>query len=240
MYMPGEVHAVSMQMADDLIQVVTGTNIFQPPDFGVTNIGFNLNAPIDGEQNYMVVEAYEDRIDLTIKSIGTKIWGNRGAQFDPLNDDPYKNREARVAIETAEQGFQVVGTLTIDTASGSPVYRNRSGLFLSEWSFGAPVNIDLTNDGYITDADTLAYMSGLHVFMDINETTPEEAFAMGDLTGDFQNNYEDFLIFKAAFDVNNGAGAFDAALAVPEGDSLMLGLAGLAPAMAAIRRRRCR
>lgn len=225
MYMPGEVHAVSMQMADDLLQVVTGTNVFQPPDFGVNNIGFNLNAPIDGEQNYMVVEAYEDRIDLTIKSIETKIWGNRGAQYDPLNDDPYKNREARVAIETAEAGFEVVGTLTIDTSSGSPVYRNRSGLFLTEWSFGAPVNIDLDNDGYVTDEDALAYISGLH--MDLSALTAEQAFAMGDLNGDFINDYEDFRIFKAAFDVNNGEGAFEAALSVPEPATAGLVLAGL-------------
>jgi hypothetical protein len=109
MFLPGEVHDISMQMADDIMQVVTGTNIFQPSDEnGVTNIGFNLAAPIASEQNYMVVEVFEDRIDLTIKQIETAIWGNRGAGHDPLNDDPYKNREARVAIATAEAGFQVV------------------------------------------------------------------------------------------------------------------------------------
>ena len=105
-YMPGEVHDISMQLADDVFQVVTGTNIFQPSDqAGVTNIGFNLNSPRTSEQNYMVVEVYEDRIDLTLKQIETKIWGNRGASFDPLNDDPYKNREARVAIDDGGSRF---------------------------------------------------------------------------------------------------------------------------------------
>lgn len=230
LYLPGEVHAVSMQMADDLIQVVTGTNIFQPPDFGVDNIGFNLNAPITGEQNYMVVEAYEDRIDLTIKSIETKIWGNRGAGFDPVNDDPYKNREARVAIATADAGFQVVGTLTIDTSGDTPVYRNRTGLFLADWSFGAPVNIDLNGDGFIDDQDARDYLAGLHV--DLSELTLSQAFAKGDLNGDGKNDYDDFRIFKAAFDVNNGEGAFEAAFAVPEPATaaLLLVVAGLAGA----------
>ncbi len=226
LYLPGEVHAVSMQQAYDVMQVITGTNIFQPPDFGVTNVGFNLNAPIDGEQNYMVVEAYEDRIDLTIKSIGTKIWGNRGFGNDPLNDEPYKNREARVAIAAAQAGFQIVGTLSIDTSGASPAYRNRSGLFLSDWSFGAPINLDLNGDGFIDDADARDYLSGLHV--DLTQLSLVEAFAKGDMNGDRKNDYDDFRIFKTAFEIDRGAGAFEAACAVPEPATAGLVIAGLA------------
>lgn len=212
LYLPGEVHAVSMQMADDVLQVVTGTNIFQP-NGSAPSVPFE-GAPVTGEQNYMVVEAYADRIELTIKSMETKIWGYRDAGDDPVNDEPYKNRESRVAIGTAQAGFQVVGTLTIDTSGDAPVYRDRSGLFVTHWEFGAPANIDLNDDGFITDDDALAYLSGLH--MDLRSLTAEQAFALGDLNGDFVNDYDDFRIFKAAFDVNNGEGAFDAALAVPE------------------------
>jgi hypothetical protein len=223
-YLPGEVHDISMQMADDVLQVVTGTNIFQPTrQSGVTNIGFNLNSPQKSEQNYMVVEVYEDRIDLTIKQIETTIWGNRGDSFDPVNDDPYKNREARVAIETASAGFQVVGTLTIDKSSGSPVYRNRSGMFITDWTIGAPVNIDLNGDGEIDAADAHQFLHGMHTNM--AGLTPAQAFARGDLNGDFQNNYVDFRLFKNAFDVNGGSGAFDAAIKrVPEPRSLLVAL----------------
>lgn len=227
LYLPGEVHAVSMQMANDVMQVVTGTNIFQPPDYGINNIAFNLNGtPIAGEQNYMVVEAYEDRIDLTIKSIETRIWGERGFgddpnnPYDPVNDEPYKNREARVAIDTAAAGFQVVGTLTIDTSTGSPAYTNRSGLFRADWQFGAPVDLDLNGDTAIDDADARQYLTGLHV--DLSELTVDQAFAKGDMNGDRQNDYRDFQLFKAAFEVANGDGAFAAALAVPEPASAAL------------------
>jgi hypothetical protein len=221
LYLPGEVHDISMQLADDVFQVVTGTNIFQPSDQpGVTNIGFNLNAPATSEQNYMVVEVFEDRIDLTIKQIETKIWGNRGAGFDPINDDPYKNREARVAIATAQAGFQVAGAISIDTSSGSPVFTNRSGLFISEWNFGAPVNIDLNGDSQIDMLDALRFLE--HFQTDLSGLTPLQAFARGDVNGDQLSNYQDFRIFKVAYNAQAGEGAFEAVMALPEPASATL------------------
>jgi hypothetical protein len=226
LYLPGEVHDISMQMANDVLQVVTGTNIFQPSDAaGVTNIGFNLNSPQISEQNYMVVEVYEDRIDLTIKQIETKIWGNRGGSFDPLNDDPYKNREARVAIDTAEAGFQVVGTLTIDTSGDSPVYMNRTGLFVSEWTFGAPINIDLNGDTLVDIFDSRRFKQYFHT--SLSNLTATEAFARGDLNGDFLSNYLDFRIFKLAYNQQIGDGAFEQAWASPEPTTLLLVLVGV-------------
>jgi hypothetical protein len=220
LYLPGEVHDISMQLADDVLQVVTGTNIFQPSDAaGVTNIGFNISAPRTSEQNYMVVEVYDDRIDLTLKQIETKIWGNRGAGFDPLNDDPYKNREARVAIATAEEGFQVVGTLTIDTSSGSPEYVNRTGLFISEWTFGAPIDIDLNGDSIVDILDARLFKMYFHT--SLAGLTAEEAFSRGDINGDYLSNYADFRIFKVAYNEHLGGGSFELAMASPEPSTLL-------------------
>nr|MBA3481807.1 metallophosphoesterase [Pirellulales bacterium] len=234
LYLPGEVHAVSMQMASDVLQVVTGTNIFQPTDRGgVGSIGFNLNAPVTSEQNYMVVEVYEDRIDLTIKWIETKIWGSQGGGNDPVNDEPYKNREARVAIDTAAAGFQEAGTLTIDTSRGSPVYRNPRGLFLKKWSFNATHDVDVNDDDVVDGADVIQFMAGMHT--DMSGLSIHEAFAAGDVTGDFRNDYADFQLFKSVFDDLNGAGAFAAALAVPEPPPL--GLMTLAATCGAVCRR---
>ncbi len=216
LFMPGEVHAVSMQMAENVLQVVTGTNVFQPTNGdGIGSIPFNLNTPVTSEQNYMVVDVYEDRIDLTIKQIETKIWGFSGNGNDPLNDEPYKNREARVAAATAQAGFQVTGTLTIDKSGGTPVYTNRSGLFISEWTFGAPVNIDLNGDNQIDAADAHQFLMYIHT--DLSGLPAAEAYARGDLNGDFRSNHADFRLFKDAYDVQAGAGAFDALLLqVPE------------------------
>jgi hypothetical protein len=60
---------------------------------------------------------------------------------------------------------------------------------------------------------------------------------MGDVNGDFRNDYNDFLIFKRAFDAANGNGAFAASLATPEPTAL--GLMALAVGCgAALRGRR--
>jgi len=237
-FLPGEVHDISIQMADDVLQAITGTNIFQPTRQPSDNsIGFNLNAPAISEQNYLVVEVYEDRIDLTIKQIETRIWGNQGLANDPVNDEPYKNREARVAVATAAAGFQAVGTLTIDKSSGRPVYRDRTGLFLSEWAFGAPVDIDLNSDNVIDAADAHQLLQGLHG--DLTGLTAEQAFALGDVNGDLAVDYADFRLFKTAFDQNNDDGAFAAALSVPEPAVWGLLVPAAIAAMARRRRRSC-
>lgn len=237
LYLPGEVHDISMQFADDVLQVITGTNIFQPSDAsGATNIGFNLSTPRTSEQNYLVVDVYAERIDLTIKQIETKIWGNRGAGFDPLNDDPYKNREARVAIETADAGFQVVGTLTIDNSGGSPVYTNRTGLFMTEWTFGAPVNIDLNGDTSIDILDAHRFKQYFHT--SLAGLSAAEAFSRGDLNGDFLSNHADFRIFKVAYNDQLGDGALEAAFAIPEPSLLILAVLGIGISIGLVRRMR--
>jgi hypothetical protein len=235
LYLPGEVHAVSMQMADDVLQVVTGTNIFQPTDrAGVSNIGFNLNSPVVSEQNYMLVEVYDDRIDLTIKQIETHIWGSQGGSNDPVNDEPYKNREARVALETAAEGFWESGTLTIDLSSGAPVYQDPRGLFLRKWSFNGAVDIDLNDDEVLNALDVLQFAAGMHT--DLAGLSIDAAFARGDVNGDFRNDYVDFQIFKQAYDASHGSGAFAAALTVPE-PARTTGLLALAAGCGAVRRR---
>jgi hypothetical protein len=237
LYLPGEVHDISMQLASDVLQLVSGTNIFQPSDHaGVTNIGFNLSAPQTSEQNYVVVELYEDRIDLAIKQIETKIWGNRGDGFDPLNDDPYKNREARVAMATAAAGFQTVGMLTIDKSSGHPVFTNRTGLFISEWTFGAPVNIDLNADTIVDVADALRFRDYFRTIL--TGLTAQEAFSRGDMNGDFLSDHADFRLFKVAYNQHLGEGAFEAAWTVPEPVSGLLALMASACSMSGRSRRR--
>jgi hypothetical protein len=237
-YLPGEVHDISMQAAYDVTQVITGTNIFQPSDQpGNNSIGFNLAAPKTSEQNYLVVEVYADRIDLTLKQIETKIWGSQGLANDPLNDDPYKNREARVAAATAAAGFQTIGTLTIDKSSGSPVYKNRSGVFLTEWTFGRPV--DLNEDGLLDVADAQLFIAGLHTNM--SGLTGPQAFALGDVNGDRRNDFSDFRIFQQAYDAANGPGALAAVVGVPEPAAVTLALAAAAGVrVGRLRKRRVR
>ena len=216
LYLPGEVHDISMQLADDVLQVVTGTNIFQPTrSAGVNNIGFNLTSPATSEQNYMVVEVYEDRIDLTIKQIETKIWGSQGLANDPVNDDPYKNREARVAIATANAGFQIVGTLTIDKSSGSarvPQSQRPVSLGMDLRRAGQHRPQRRRRDRRVRRPPVSRRLAHRSERTD----SRRRRFALGDVNGDGRNDFVDFRLFKTAYDVNNGIGAFASATAVPE------------------------
>lgn len=128
LYLAGEVHAISSQVAGNVLQVVTGTNIFQPGSIQ-NSVPFDLNGGVLGEQNYLVIDSYPDRIELKLKQIPTRIWGFQGVINDPLNDEPYKNRESRVKVAQSIEGFQCVGCLTIDKSTLVPSYVNLTGVF---------------------------------------------------------------------------------------------------------------
>jgi hypothetical protein len=85
---------------------------------------------------------------------------------------------------------------------------------------------DVTGDCSLDVADWTQFRGGQHV--DMSGLTMAQAFALGDLNGDFRNNHEDFVIFKTAFDASNGAGAFARMLAsVPEPSTMFLVICGL-------------
>ena len=55
--------------------------------------------------------------------------------------------------------------------------------------------------------------------------TPAQAYAKGDLNGDFRNDHADFVIFKDAYETSNGAGSFATMLAsVPEPTAALLAI----------------
>lgn len=56
-----------------------------------------------------------------------------------------------------------------------------------------------------------------HMYTNLNGLTVDEAYARGDLNGDFKTNALDFVEFRTAYDLAHGDGAFDATLLiVPE------------------------
>lgn len=84
---------------------------------------------------------------------------------------------------------------------------------------------DLNLDTEITFEDWVLFNAGRGV--DLSEKTMEEAYFMGDLDEDFDNDIADFLIFKALYEDANGAGSFAALQAVPEPATIALMLIGL-------------
>jgi hypothetical protein len=93
---------------------------------------------------------------------------------------------------------------------------------------------DLDFDGDVDGLDWEQYVAGLG--KSFPDASIAEAYIEGDLTGDLQNNHDDFLAFRAAFDAANGAGAFDRMI-VPEPSSLLLLGFGLVAFGRCLRRR---
>jgi hypothetical protein len=84
---------------------------------------------------------------------------------------------------------------------------------------------DFDADGDIDVADWLVSLNNQRA--DMSSLSPTEAYLLGDLTGDKQNNHADFVAFKQIFDTQNGVGSFAAMLqgsdaAVPEPGAMSL------------------
>lgn len=93
---------------------------------------------------------------------------------------------------------------------------------------------DLDFNGALDVDDWVQFRAGQ--LQDMVGLTRSQAYAMGDLNGDFMNDHVDFAVFKAAYEGANGAGSFAALMAVPEPSTSALILA-LSCACALYRRR---
>jgi hypothetical protein len=88
-------------------------------------------------------------------------------------------------------------------------------------SGSAFANGDFNRDSAINSADWMIFRANQHG--DFAGKSAAEAYLMGDISGDFQNNHTDFIIFKSLYDAANGAGSFLAMVAsVPEPSSVIL------------------
>lgn len=98
------------------------------------------------------------------------------------------------------------------------------------------VSGDFNIDGAINVADWVILRT--NQLSNLSSKSLAEAYRLGDLTGDKLNDHADFVRFKTAYDVANGAGAFAAMVAtVPEPSSAFLVLAAGTLFLPALRRR---
>jgi hypothetical protein len=122
LYLCGEVHAITCTERDGVQQIAHG---------GL--IGYNTRT------NYLVVDVYPNRLELTLKEIdvvpsGEKLW-------QPGSNRPLQNVE--IASEIRERGFIPVGRLTIDTSEETRRFEAPQGYFLKKFAtssdWGRPV-----------------------------------------------------------------------------------------------------
>ena len=83
---------------------------------------------------------------------------------------------------------------------------------------------DMDFNGVINSSDWPIYNAGRGV--DLSGLSTVEAYRMGDLDGDGDNDIVDFLAFKEVFELANGPGSFAAIGAVPEPTSVILLIVG--------------
>jgi len=110
-----------------------------------------------------------------------------------------------------------------------------SGAGIVEYSGTAAARSDFNGDGQINVADwSTAFLPNLG--KSFTGELPVAAYLKGDLDGDLDNDYSDFLLFKSDFVAVNGLGAFTALTGVPEPSSLAIAFLA-AVGMACVRRR---
>lgn len=92
-----------------------------------------------------------------------------------------------------------------------------------EYTGTAAARSDLNGDGQITAADwSTAFLPNLG--KTFTGELPVAAYLKGDLDGDLDNDYNDFLLFKTDYTAANGAGAFLALTGVPEPSTVLIAL----------------
>jgi len=87
---------------------------------------------------------------------------------------------------------------------------------------------DLNLDEVVDELDWMVFIGANHT--DLSGLTEEQSFLKGDLDGDGDNDIDDFILFRKAYETANPAeGAFEAMLlAIPEPNSMFLLAAGAA------------
>ena len=84
---------------------------------------------------------------------------------------------------------------------------------------------DLNTDGSIDLDDWLLFFP--NTLTSFDDVTPVEASLLGDLDGDFDNDLDDFQLFRTDYEAANGLGSFAAIFAVPEPTTCMILVVGM-------------
>jgi hypothetical protein len=195
-------------------------------DFALLDGDMTLTFENLAEGNYQLVLYAHDR---DANQLTYDILLN-GMDLGTLN--PVSGANPTVGVSSARVAFGHDGdgnvTLTLDgIGSGASVVLNGFELY-SVGEYTAPLPpIDLNADGELDLLDFELYVVGLHA--DLLQLTTEQAYQLGDLNGDLQNNFVDFRLFQQGYDQWNGVGSFAQAMAaVPEPSSAGLLVLGLA------------
>ena len=252
----GYIDNVDFQVTNEVIQPALGITVNR--DTG----GLTLFNQTGGEVNiksYSVTSAFEALDPAGWLSIAENYdAGSPGPnQVDAAHNwseltDPTANGDLSEANLQSSGGASLAHTRTVNLGSSAAWIRNPTedlvfqyisgnqivqGIVLYTGHGGLPfATADLNTDGAINAADWTVFRT--NQLTNLSTKSLAEAYRLGDLTGDKLNDHADFIQFKAAYDVANGAGAFAAMVAaVPEPSSTLLVLTAGTLFLPALRRR---
>jgi hypothetical protein len=243
----GYIDNVEFQVTNEVIQPTLGITVNR--DTGGITL-FNQTGGAVSFKSYVITSAIEALEPANWLSIADNYdAGSPGPnQFDAAHHwseltDPMANGDLSEADLQAAAGASLAHTRSINLSNGGAWIQDPTEDLAFQYITGNQIvqgfvtytgnggarfaSGDLNVDGAINTADWVIFRSNQHA--DLSSKSLAEAYRLGDLTGDRQNNHADFVRFKSAYDAANGAGAFVAMLAaVPEPASVLLVLtAGL-------------
>lgn len=137
--------------------------------------------------------------------------GSNGFAIDSLTIGGNRNSTSSNGVTPAGRIYE--GLLDDVVVTDTPIFYDGSGAMFQ------PGDLDFSG-GDPDLNDWLAFRGGQGA--DLSALSLLEAYALGDVDFDGDNDLADFVAFKALFNAANGAGALEALLAVPEPSSLAL------------------
>src|SRR3989304_1227607 len=171
------------------------------------NYDANNGGQFDSDDEWTILSAAGSKTDFSEFTFDTTP-GNGGLLTTSFSPQPGNNGAWRQSIyEKVHAQLKLVDGTTQDVVVN---YTGNGG--------AAFKRSDLNFDNLLTGADWLIFRT--NNLIDLSTMTLVEAYAKGDLDGDRNNDFDDFLLFKADYNAaNGGAGAFELMVAsVPEPD----------------------
>jgi len=247
---------VDFQVSTQLIQTALAITVNRDTGEITLNNQTGATVPI---KSYVITSAYEALAPANWKSITDNYdAGNAGPnQIDAVHNwSKLTNAASRDNLSEADLesgvGGSIAFTKSIPIGNANAWIRTPTEDLVFQYISGTQIKTgivqyighgsvpfvagDLNTDGVINTTDWNILRG--NQLKNLSASSLAEAYRLGDLTGDKLNDHADFVLFKAAYDLANGAGAFAAMLsAVPEPSTSCLVLAAGTLFLPALRRR---
>lgn len=208
------IDSVVNELDDDWVGI-DGTSDNDWFSFSVTDSGWASITVTPVGPNYTTQEQ-GNVVASALSDLDFQVFGDNGVtQLAAVDEETIGNAESVGALFLPSAGEYLV------RVQGEQNMNQFYQLDISVSELPAPgLTADIDLSGETDGLDWLDFKAGQGA--DMSGLTALAAFQMGDLDNDFDNDVNDFLLFKSAYDAANGQGAFASLFEVPEPSTLLL------------------